>query len=344
MTFIKIRPLFNSEIKNKKMPLNHKFDLGFLPTPLHHLKNLSEKYAPYRIFIKRDDQTGLASGGNKTRKLEYLIQEALNNGCDSVITAGAQQSNHCRQTAAACAIAKLECHLLLGGKAPQKYNGNLLLSHLLGAHIQFTGEHRKGENIDLLKHKLESEGKKPFIIPYGGSNLTGALGFVNAVKELKDQLIAQNLKIDYLFFASSSGGTQAGLTLGNELYHLNMNLMPIGIDKDETQGLTLEEMVLHIVNEGKFLLNIKKEYTLAEMKIINDYNEFGYGVITENETTAIKELAQYEGILLDPVYTGRAFFAMMDYLKKKKIPSSANILFWHTGGFPANFYYAAQLM
>ena len=120
--------------------------------------------------------------------------------------------------------------------------------------------------------------------------------------------------------------------------------MPIGIDKNETQGLTLEEMVLHIVNEGKLLLNIKKEYALTEMKIINDYNEFGYGVITENETTAIKELAQQEGILLDPVYTGRAFFAMMDYLKKKKIPSNANILFWHTGGLPANFYYAAQLM
>lgn len=326
------------------MILDQKFDLGFLPTPLHRLKNLSEKYAPFNIFIKRDDQTGLASGGNKTRKLEYLIQEALNNGCDTVITAGAQQSNHCRQTAAACAVANLKCHLLLGGTAPQKYNGNLLLSHLLGAQIHFTGENRKGEDITALKQKLELEGKKPFVIPYGGSNLTGALGFVNAVKELKAQLISQNLKIDYLFFASSSGGTQSGLTLGNDLYHLNMNLIPIGIDKSEMQGMSLEEVVLNLVNEGKQALKIKKEYRLSDVKINNNYNEAGYGIITENEKNAIKELAKNEGILLDPVYTGRAFYAMTDYLKNEKIPSKSTVLFWHTGGFPANFYYADQLM
>jgi D-cysteine desulfhydrase len=327
----------------KKMILDHKFNLGFFPTPLHRLKNLSKKYAPYHIFIKRDDQTGLASGGNKTRKLEYLIQKALDNGCDTVITAGAQQSNHCRQTAAACAIANLKCHLLLGGTAPKKYNGNLLLSDLLGSQIHFTGENRKGEDIDSLKKELELKGKKPFIIPYGGSNITGALGFVNAVKELKEQLVAQNVKIDYLFFASSSGGTQAGLTLGNDLYNLNMKLIPIGIDKNETHGLGLEEMVLQLVNEGKLLLNLKKEYTLKDLKIDNDYNEAGYGIITKNEKVAIKELAHNEGILLDPVYSGRAFYAMMDYLKKNKISSNTNILFWHTGGFPANFYYADQL-
>ncbi len=325
------------------MILDHKFDLGFFPTPLHRLKNLSEKYSPYQIFIKRDDQTGLASGGNKTRKLEYLIQEALDKGCDTIITAGAQQSNHCRQTAAACAIAKLKCHLLLGGTAPQKYNGNLLFSHLLGAEIHFTRENRKGEDTETLKQQLELEGKKPFVIPYGGSNFIGALGFVIAVKELKAQLIAQNLKIDYLFFASSSGGTQAGLTLGNDLYILNMNLVPIGIDKSEMQGMRLEEVVLNLVNEGKHLLKIKKEYRLADVKINNDYNEAGYGIITENEKAAIKELAQNEGILLDPVYTGRAFYAMMDYLKKGKIPLNSTILFWHTGGLPANFYYADQL-
>lgn len=325
------------------MILDQKFDLGFFPTPLHRLKNLTEKHSDYQIFIKRDDQTGLASGGNKTRKLEYLIWEALQNGCDTVITAGAQQSNHCRQTAAACAIAKLKCHLLLGGTAPQKYNGNLLLSHLLGAQIHFTGENRKGENINALKQQLELKGKKPFVIPYGGSNLTGALGFVNAMKELKAQIIEQNLKIDYLFFASSSGGTQAGLTLGNDLYNLKMKLVPIGIDKSEMRGMSLEEVVLNIVNKGKHLLNIKKEYRLADVKINNDYNEAGYGVITENEKVAVKELAKSEGILLDPVYTGRAFYAMMNYLKKNKIPKNANVLFWHTGGFPANFYYANQL-
>ncbi len=325
------------------MMLDQKFDLGFFPTPLHHLKKLSEKYSGFNIFIKRDDHTGLASGGNKTRKLEYLIQEALHNGCDTIITAGAQQSNHCRQTVAACAIASLDCHLMLGGSEPTQYNGNLLLSHLLGANIHFSGENRKGEDIDILKHKLELEGKKPFVIPYGGSNLTGALGFVNAMKELKVQLVTQNLTIDYVFFASSSGGTQAGLTLGNDLYDIHTTLIPISIDKSETQGISLEEAVLDIVTKGKNILNIKKEYKLTDVELIHDYDEAGYGVITENEKEAFKELAQNEGILLDPVYTGRAFYAMMDYMNKKKIPSNSNVLFWHTGGLPANFYYADSL-
>lgn len=185
------------------MIFNNKFDLGFFPTPLHKLKNLSKKYEGYNLYIKRDDQTGLASGGNKTRKLEYLIQEAINNDCDTIITGGAQQSNHCRQTAAACSVAGLDCHLVLGGKEPEVYNGNLLLSDLLGAKIHFSAENRKGEDMALLKEKLETEGKKVLLVPYGGSNTTGTMGFVNSVKELQDQLIEQNLAIDYIFFASS---------------------------------------------------------------------------------------------------------------------------------------------
>ena len=166
--------------------LEHKYNLGFFPTPLHPLKQLSKEYSGYHLYIKRDDHTGLASGGNKTRKLEYLFQEAIDNGCNTVITAGAQQSNHCRQTAAACAVAGLKCHLLLGGTNPEVYDGNLLLSYLLGAIIHFAGENRKGEDIEALRSELELKGNKCSVIPYGGSNLTGALGYVNAVKELKD--------------------------------------------------------------------------------------------------------------------------------------------------------------
>ncbi|HNW99588.1 MAG TPA: D-cysteine desulfhydrase family protein [Bacteroidales bacterium] len=325
------------------MILNNKINLGFLPTPLHKMVNLSKKYSDFNIFIKRDDNTGLASGGNKTRKLEYLIYEAINNNCNTIITAGAQQSNHCRQTVAACAASGIECHLMLDGTDPEKYNGNLLLSHLLGAHFHFNGGKRKGEDISLLKTELEANGKRCYVIPYGGSNITGALGYVNAVKELKQQLTELNLEIDYIFFASSSGGTQAGLTLGKDLFELNSELVPINIDKAETNGLTLEEVVLNIITDGKKLFNFRKDYQLKDIKLIKGYDENGYGVVTNDEISAIKELATTEGILLDPVYTARAFHGMLDFIKNKKIRSNSNVLFWHTGGLPANFYYAEKL-
>ena len=168
--------------------LSKKYSLGFFPTSLERLDNLSKKHPDYNLFIKRDDNSGLASGGNKVRKLQYFIYDALEKGCDTIITAGAQQSNHCRQTAAACAKSGIECHLLLGGKEPQDYNGNLLLSHLLGANVHFKENNRKGEDIDSGKRELEAKGKKVYVVPYGGSNLLGAYGFVDAVKELKGQL------------------------------------------------------------------------------------------------------------------------------------------------------------
>lgn len=323
--------------------IDKKFNLGFFPTPIQKLENLSKIYSEYNIYIKRDDNTGLASGGNKTRKLEYLIKQALDEGCNTVITSGAQQSNHCRQTAAACSIAGLECHLLLGGTEPEKYDGNLLLSSLLGANIHFTGDNRKGEDNQVLKLELEKKGKKCYIIPYGGSNIIGALGFVNAVKELKEQLTQQNLNIDYIFFASSSGGMQAGLTLGKELYNLNSELVPISIDKSETHGLSLKEVVLNIVNEGTKMLGIKKEFELSNISLNKDYDNAGYGIVTENEKFAITELAGKEGILLDPVYTGRAFSGMLNCLKEKKIAPKSKVLFWHTGGLPSIFKYANEL-
>ncbi|MCK5638915.1 MAG: pyridoxal-phosphate dependent enzyme, partial [Flavobacteriaceae bacterium] len=273
------------------MNLNHKFNLGFFPTPLHPLNNLSKQFPSFSLFIKRDDQTGLASGGNKTRKLEYLIQKALDDNCDSVITAGAQQSNHCRQTAAACAIAGLECHLLLGGDKPKKYNGNLLLSNLVGAKIHFTGENRKGEDIESLKKRLELENKNVSVIPYGGSNLLGTLGYINAIKELKQQFIEQNLKIDYIFFASSSGATQAGMMIGLDLFGVNTNLIPINIDKAETEGY-LENIVFDLINQSKKYFNLNKEYTLKDIPLNRDFDKSGYGKLTKSEKNSIITLAR----------------------------------------------------
>ena len=268
----------------------------------------------------------------------------LQKGCDTVITAGAQQSNHCRQTAAASAKAGLECHLLLGGKEPENYNGNLLLSRLLGAKIHFTGDNRKGEDIIKLKQELENKGRKAYEIPYGGSNLLGAYGFVDAVKELKGQLSEKNLKIDYIFFASSSGGTQAGLRLGIDLCELDIKLMPISIDKIGLEDGTLDEAVLKILSNGQKELNIQKNYSIKDATLIRDYDKPGYGVITKNEKMAIKQLAHTEGVLLDPVYSGRAFYGMIDCLKGNKVEKNANVLFWHTGGLPANFYYSEELI
>jgi D-cysteine desulfhydrase len=231
----------------------------------------------------------------------------------------------------------------LGGTKPEEYDGNLLLSSILGADIHFTAENRKGEAVETLKNQLENKGSKCFVIPYGGSNFTGAIGFVNAAKELKEQVIEQNIKIDYIFFASSSGGMQAGLTLGKEIYQLDSELIPISIDKDELHGLSLEEVVLNLVEEGTKKLNINKKFQLSDIKLIRDYDKYGYGVVTVNEINAISELAKNEGILLDPVYTARAFYGMLDYLNEKRIPINSNILFWHTGGLPAIFKYANEL-
>lgn len=323
--------------------LNARYPLGFFPTPLQHLERLSARYEGHELYIKRDDHTGLASGGNKTRKLEYLIQAALDEGCDSVITAGAQQSNHCRQTAAACAIAGLECHLTLGGDPPAVYNGNLLLSSILGAEITFTGENRKGEEMAAVKAALEARGKKPYLIPYGGSNGIGALGFVRAVQELKAQLMERELSVDYIFFASSSGGMQAGLTMGIELYQLETTLVPISIDKAETNGLPLQQVVFNLVSATAPGLGIRREFVPEDTVLDTRYDSAGYGVVTDGERRAMRELARSEGILLDPVYTGRAFHGMLDSLESGKLRPGSKLLFWHTGGLPAIFDYAARL-
>ena len=167
---------------------------------------------------------------------------------------------------------------------------------------------------------------------------------MNAVKELKKQLTDINLKIDYIFFASSSGGTQAGLKLGVDLHGLDIKLMPISIDKLGYGDMTLDEAVLKLLDEGRKFLGLKKQYSIEDAMLIRGYDSEGYGVVTINERKAINTLAESEGILLYPVYSGRAFYGMLDYLEKKKLRNNTNVLFWHTGGLPANFYYSEELL
>ena len=293
--------------------------------------------------MKRDDMTGLAFGGNKTRKLEYLVGEALFGGYDTLITGGAEQSNHCRQTAAAAAVAGLECHLVLSGEPPDNLTGNLFLDMLCKAQIHWAGDFRKGESIPGIVKKLCFEGKKPYTIPYGGSNVTGVLGFVEAAKELSTQMSQKELSFDRIIFASSSGGTHAGLVAGAELYGLNAEITGVSIDKENLEEGSFVKLILDLANETALRLNISKVFSGNDIILKNGYTGDGYGVVGELEKEAISLLASLEGIFLDPVYTGRAMGGLIDMIRKNKISEKESVLFWHTGGTPALFSYAEEL-
>ena len=318
--------------------------LGFFPTPLVRLSRLTERLAGPRIFMKRDDLTGLALGGNKVRKLEFLIGEALAQGCDTVITGGAAQSNHCRQTAAAAAACGLACHLALGGQPPATPEGNLLLDQLFGAVIHWTGEFRKGEKIPEIAESLRSAGRRPYVAPYGGSNTTGAAGFVEAVRELTQQLASLGDSITHIVFASSSGGTQAGLAVGKSLFGLDSELIGIGIDKGASGDVPYAEHVVQLANATAERLGVPSRFSASDLTIREDYLGDGYGVVGELERRAIRMVARTEGILLDPVYTGRAMGGLIDIIERGELSREHSVLFWHTGGIPALFPYARDLI
>jgi D-cysteine desulfhydrase len=321
-----------------------RFSLGFFPTPLTEMPRLSAELGGPRLFIKRDDQTGLALGGNKTRKLEYLVGDALAKGCDTLVSGGAAQSNHCRQTAAAACAAGMGCHLALGGEAPDLPEGNLLLDTLLGAEIHWGGPHRKGEEIPTIVDQLKAEGKTPYVVPYGGSNTTGATGFVAAVGELKAQLARLKQEISHIVFASSSGGTQAGLLVGARLFGLTAKLIGIGIDKGEAGEGPYAEHVQQLANATVRHLGIAHHFASEEVIVEKAYLGEGYGVVGDLEREALSRTARTEGILLDPVYTGRAMGGLMEMTKAGRFTSSDTVLFWHTGGAPALFPYAGDLV
>ncbi|HKK02009.1 MAG TPA: D-cysteine desulfhydrase family protein [Desulfuromonadales bacterium] len=320
-----------------------KTSLGFFPTPLVELPRLSARLGGPRLLIKRDDQSGLALGGNKTRKLEYLVGAALGEGCDTLVTGGAAQSNHCRQTAAAASACGLACHLVLGGEAPEEPEGNLLLDELFGAVIHWAGPHRKGETIPEIIEELRRTGRRPYLIPYGGSSPVGALGFVAAVAELKTQL-APFGEISHIVFPSSSGGTQAGLMVGARRHGLNARLVGIGIDKGEAGEGPFDEHVLELAGATARLLGMADDFERSEVIVEAGYVGDGYGVVGELERRTIRLVAETEGILLDPVYTGRAMGGLIDMVARGMFDPEQTVLFWHTGGAPALFAYGGTLL
>ncbi len=317
--------------------------LGYFPTPLIELTKLSKKLDGPTIYMKRDDNTGLALGGNKTRKLEFIFGAALAQGADTIITAGAAQSNHCRQTAAAAASLGLECHLVLGGEKPTQAQGNLLLDKLFGCHIHWSGANRKGEDIPKLVEQLKADGKKPYVIPYGGSSELGAVGFIEAFRELEMQRQNMNINFTHIVFASSSGGTQAGLMLGNKIFDSSYQIVGINIDKGETDKVPFDQYIIALANSTAQLINADYEFSASDLTLNSDYVGEGYGVVGALENEAIEMTAQTEGILLDPVYTGRAMGGLIDMIRTGKIKKTDSMLFWHTGGAPALFAYASDL-
>jgi D-cysteine desulfhydrase family pyridoxal phosphate-dependent enzyme len=302
-----------------------------LPTPVETLPRLCDALGGPRLLIKRDDQTGLAFGGNKTRKLEFLVAEAREQGAKTLISGGALQSNHCRQTAAAAARFGFECILVLTGDKSQRASGNLLLGQLFGAEIVYVADRKDRDGIlQETFDRATNEGKKPYLVPYGGSNATGALGYAFAMKELIDQ----NVSADWIVFASSSGGTQAGLLLGQRIFGFSGRVLGISVDESE-EWLTGEVSKLASATSEK--VGERIEFTPPDVLVNADYCGAGYGVVTEREREALRLFASCEGLLLDPVYTGRAAAGMIDLIRTGFFKTNETVLFLHTGGQPALF-------
>ena len=322
-----------------------------LPTPIEELPRLSAALGGPRILVKRDDQTGLAFGGNKTRKLEFLVAEAQEQGAKMMISAGAIQSNHCRQTAAAAARFGFECTLVLTGELPRQPSANLLLDQLFGARIVNVKDREDRDRILQETFDLAaSEGKKPYLVPYGGSSPTGALGYAFAVEELMKQMAGfrsfQNFgsldRVDWIIFGTSSGGTHAGLVLGQRVFGCQGKALGISIDEPVEW---LQKNVSALASSASEKLGERIEFAPAEVSANADYCAAGYGVLTGAEREAVRLFARHEGLLLDPVYTGRAAAGMIDLVRKGFFKKDETVLFWHTGGQPALFAekYAASI-
>ncbi len=310
-----------------------------LPTPIEVMPRLSEILGGPRLLVKRDDQTGLAFGGNKTRKLEFLVAEAQSQGAQTLITAGAAQSNHCRQTAAAAARFGFKCILVLTGDAAEQVSGNLLLDHLFGAEIIWT---EKSQREAMLKQTFDQaleQGYKPYLVPYGGSSPTGAVGYAFAMEELVQQMIdlrgLEDLRgLGWIVFASSSGGTQAGLVLGARLFGFGGKVLGISVDEPREE---LQERVAKLATETSERIGERIAFSPEDVLVNADYCAAGYGVLTEGEREAVTLFARTEGLLLDPVYTGRAAAGMIDLIRKGFFKKDETVLFWHTGGTTALF-------
>jgi D-cysteine desulfhydrase family pyridoxal phosphate-dependent enzyme len=307
-----------------------------LPTPVEPMPRLSTALGGPQLWIKRDDQTGLAFGGNKTRKLEFLLAEAQSHGAHTLVTTGAVQSNHCRQTAAAAARHGLDCILVLGGYQPERSTGNVLLDELFGAEIVWAEDQDPPQILQKIFDSAWEAGRRPYLVPYGGSNAIGAAAYAEALREFMEQ----DVPVDRIVFASSSGGTQAGLVAGAQIHGFRGRIQGISVD---SRSAPLCEFIAGLANEIGSLLGHSLSLTGSDIEVDDGYLGGGYAVVGDLERNAIDIFARHEGILLDPVYTGRAAGGLMDWIEKGMIKAEERVLFWHTGGTPSLFAFADQL-
>jgi D-cysteine desulfhydrase family pyridoxal phosphate-dependent enzyme len=324
------------------MNLPPKISFAHLPTPLEPLLRLSAHLGGAELWIKRDDQTGLAGGGNKTRKLEYLIADALAQHKRTIITGGAAQSNHCRQTAAAAARSGLRCIVVLSGQPPAKLTGNILLDYLLGAEIVWTRGEAREAVMQAVYTTEAAAGRDPYLIPIGGSNPVGASAYAAAVEELAVQMVQAGLDgFSQICFASSSGGTHAGLAVGGRALMPGTEILGLSVDEPLDE---LQTNVASLATATARLLGLTFGFSPGDVHANADYVGAGYALMGDRERQAIRLLASLEGVLVDPVYTGKAFGGLIDLVSKGILKRGARVLFWHTGGQPALFAYADQLV
>ncbi len=317
--------------------------LAHLPTPLEPMPRISQHLGGPNLWIKRDDCTGLSSGGNKTRKLEFLMADAVERGADTIITQGATQSNHARQSCAAAARLGMESHILLEDRTgfhddAYALNGNVLLDQLHGATIsQRPAASDMNAEMELLAQQLRDDGKKPYIIPGGGSNEIGALGYVNAAFEMTHQANESLLRIDHLVHATGSAGTQAGLVVGMQAMNSGIPVYGVSVRAPKAKQ---EENVFGLAQRTLDFMGLAQSLVPRDSVVANsDYVGDGYGMPTDSMVEAVKMLATYEGILLDPVYSGKGFAGLIDLIRKGHFKKDENVVFLHTGGSVSLFAY-----
>ncbi len=317
--------------------------IAALPTPLEEAPSLSAYLGGPRILFKRDDITGLAFGGNEVRKTEYLMGEAVDRGCDVVVTVGAVQSNHARVTAAAARRLGLDAIVVLSGDEPAHRQGNLLLDAIFGAEIRLVDtedDYVLMGVVEDVARDLRRQGRNPYVIPRGGATPLGAAAFANAGLELLDQLNTRGIRADAIVHASTSGGTQAGLYTAMKVTQTGIRVC--GVSAGPTRDVVTGR-VRALVGDLVALLGLDWRPHPDDFVVTDEYVGERYGLPTPACLDAMRLVARTEGILLDPVYTGKAMAGMIDMVRHGEFAPEQTVVFWHTGGQPAVFAYAGWL-